>query len=97
LPYGVQHGSAGDKRNASKGSITRNAMGLLADALPEWLKVLKPGGAIALAWNLFLIPRGDMDALFARHGLAVPEETKGKFAHRVDQAIHRDFIVGVKA
>jgi tRNA G10 N-methylase Trm11 len=88
LPYGVQHKSGK--------STTRNAMGLLTEALPAWLKILKPGGVMVLAWNLFLIPRAQMEALFARHGLHMPEETKDGFAHRVDQAINRDLIVGVK-
>jgi SAM-dependent methyltransferase len=94
LPYGVQHGSNTAKK--TKGGITRNAMGLLTEALPEWLKVLKPGGVVALAWNLFLIPREEMDMLFESHGLTLPEETKNVFAHRVDQAINRDLIIGVK-
>jgi tRNA G10 N-methylase Trm11 len=94
LPYGVQHGSK-EKQGKQK-SITRNAMGMLSLALPEWMKVLKPGGAVALAWNLFLISRNEMEDLFLKHGLIMPEETKDGFAHRVDQAINRDFIVGVK-
>jgi SAM-dependent methyltransferase len=98
LPYGVQHGSTATsvKKDKAKGSITRNAMGMLTEALPQWLKVLKTGGVIALAWNLFLIPRSEMDELFIKHGLIIPDETKDKFVHRVDQAINRDFIIGIK-
>jgi SAM-dependent methyltransferase len=95
LPYGVQHGSSSSHKK-QKGPITRNAFALLAEALPQWLKVLKPGGAVALAWNLFLIPRADMEDLFCQQGLTLPPETKEGFAHRVDQAINRDFIIGVK-
>lgn len=93
LPYGVQHGSG-----SKKGGITRNAMGLLTEALPEWMKVLMPGGVVTLAWNLFLIPRAEMEALFTAHGLLLPQdEAYSQLAHRVDQAIERDIIVGIKA
>ncbi|MCL2604209.1 MAG: hypothetical protein FWD90_07000 [Defluviitaleaceae bacterium] len=93
LPYGVQHSSKDNKKTQS--GFTRNAMGLLKEALPIWLKVLKPGGVIALSWNLFLITRKEMDELFAAHGLAVPESVASlDFTHRVDQAIERDVIVG---
>lgn len=92
LPYGVQHGS--DK---NKGGITRNAMGMLTEALPEWVKVLKPGGVVVLAWNLYLIPRTEMETLFIKHGLELPGDALfTQFAHRVDQAIERDLIVAVK-
>jgi len=92
LPYGVKHGA---KKKPQEAGLTRNAMGLLKDALPEWIKVLKPGGVIALAWNLFLINRGEMENLFAKHGITVPEGIKDlDFSHRLDQATHRDLILG---
>jgi len=96
LPYGIQHGA--DDKNKSKGrSITRNASGLLNEALPEWSKVLKKGGTIALAWNLFLIPRSEMENILIAHGFKLPEEDLYKqIPHRVDQAIERDVIVGCK-
>ena len=88
LPYGVQHSS---KKPGTAG-FTRNATGLLAEALPGWAKVLKPGGVIVLAWNLFLIPRATMEELLTSHGFAVKD--KGvNFAHWVDNAINRDIIV----
>lgn len=95
LPYGVQHASRETKK--PRNGFTRNALGLLSEALPEWVKVLKPGGVVVLAWNLFLIPRADMEALFITHGLILPtEEPLRQLAHRVDQAIERDVMVGVK-
>lgn len=97
LPYGVQHGSHDQthKKNP-RGGFTRNALGMLTEALPEWLKVLKPGGVVVLAWNLFLIPRTEMESLFTAHGLALPQEDLFRqLSHRVDQAIDRDVIVGV--
>ena len=91
LPYGVQHNA---KKKPQGGGQSRNAMGLLKEAMPGWVKVLKPGGAIALAWNLFLIDREEMAGLYAEHGLKVCEGLE--FAHRLDQATHRDLMVGVK-
>jgi len=93
LPYGVQHSSKDNKKPQS--GFTRNALGLLKEALPGWLKVLRPGGMIVLSWNLFLITRKEMTDLFAARGLTVPESLAAlDFTHRVDQAIERDVIVG---
>ncbi|MCL2203564.1 MAG: hypothetical protein FWB88_06465 [Defluviitaleaceae bacterium] len=89
LPYGVQHASK-DKKQPHGGGFTRNALGLLKEALPGWLGVLKPGGTMVLAWNLFLIPREEMEGLLTAHGLSLPETPD--FSHRVDQAIQRDVI-----
>jgi len=97
LPYGVQHGSKtekGGKKPQKGGAITRNALGLISEAMPGWVRVLKPGGVIVLAWNLFLISRDEMAGLLERHGFMVPE-LGVDFSHRVDQAIDRDLIVGV--
>jgi len=99
LPYGVHHGA---KKSPKEAGLTRNALGLIKEALPGWLKVLKPGGVVVLAWNLFLIDRVDMVALFTQHGLTVPESPGATgtiagldFSHRLDQATHRDLICGV--
>ncbi|MCL2286548.1 MAG: SAM-dependent methyltransferase [Firmicutes bacterium] len=97
LPYGVQHGSktgAGKKQKPQGSAITRNALGLISEAMPGWVRVLKPGGVIVLAWNLFLITREEMAELLTEHGFTVPD-TEVDFSHRVDQAIDRDLIVGV--
>jgi SAM-dependent methyltransferase len=91
LPYGVQHGSKA--KQDKPGQFTRNALTLVEEALPVWLKLLKPGGVIVLAWNLFLIPRAELVRLFESRGLSIPEGIDG-FKHRVDQAIERDIIVG---
>ena len=95
LPYGVQHSSTDSHRKNH--SFTRNAFGLISEAMLGWTKVLKPGGTIVLAWNLFLIPRAQIAQLMASHGLIIPENADAiNFAHRVDQAIDRDLIVGIK-
>lgn len=96
LPYGVQHGSKTDKRPVNA-NITRNPSNLIKEALPGWVKCLKPGGVVVLAWNLFLLPRENMLSLFEENGLKLPETSATlNFAHRVDQAIERDIIIGVK-
>jgi len=93
LPYGVQHGA---KKKPQEAGLTRNALGLVKEAIPGWIKVLKPGGVVVLAWNLFLIPREEMEQVFADNRLVVPEGLAGlDFSHRLDQATHRDLILGV--
>jgi SAM-dependent methyltransferase len=96
LPYGVQHGSktAGNKKKPQGGAITRNALGLMTEAMPGWVRVLKPGGVIVLAWNLFLIPRQEMADLLTQNGFILPD-VGVDFSHRVDQAIDRDLMVGI--
>ena len=91
LPYGVQHSA---KKKPQGGGFTRNALELVREAMPGWVKVLKPGGVVTLAWNLFLIDRDEMAQLFAANGLVVQDGPD--FSHRLDQATHRDLMVGVK-
>lgn len=95
LPYGVQHGSITDSRQSS--SPTRNPSELLTACLKSWHDVLKRGGAIALAWNTFVLPKAEMSALLERYGFTVM--TGGAYEaleHRVDHAIKRDVIVARK-
>jgi len=94
LPYGVHHGSKTNKKPQSS-AITRNAMGLISEAMPGWVRVLKPGGVIVLAWNLFLISKAEMSELLGNHGFVVPNPGVD-LSHRVDQAIDRDLIIGIK-
>lgn len=90
LPYGVQHGSKGGKTES------RNALPLLKAALPGWHKVLKPGAALVLAWNLFLIDRDEMEDALESGGFEPDHSQRAAFVHRVDQAIKRDLIVAIK-
>jgi len=90
LPYGVQH-TAKNKTPNQSGS--RNAIALLQEAMPIWMQVLKPGGVIVLAWNLFLIKREEMEQLFIQNGLDVKITD---FSHRLDQATHRDLIIATR-
>lgn len=94
LPYGVQHGNNPQQTGKSK---TRNPKELLADAIPEWKKVLYPGGVIVLAWNSHLASPRSLQTIFETNGMEVlTEEVYGMFVHQVDRAIKRDVIVARK-
>ena len=61
-PYGVQHGSrSGD-------GLDRSPLELLREALPGWVRLLRPGGAVGIAVNLRTCPRADALALLADGG-----------------------------
>jgi len=90
-PYGVQHGSRAGS------ALSRNPADLLADALPVWAELLRSGGAVGIAWNTHLARREQLAALLADCGFQVLDAPPYlDFAHRVDQAIHRDLIVARK-
>jgi SAM-dependent methyltransferase len=92
LPYGVQHGSqpAGER-------LARGPAGLLRQALPVWLDLLKPGGAMALAWNRNTLARPALADLVVGAGFEVrAADGDDAFLHRVDRAILRDVLVAVR-
>jgi len=94
LPYGVQHGNV---TNEKQSSLTRNPSELLAACLPAWTDVLKPGGAIVLAWNTNVLQKNAIGQIFDKCGLSVRDEPAySGFSHRVDQSIVRDIIVANK-
>ncbi|MEO3783059.1 SAM-dependent methyltransferase [Actinocorallia sp. B10E7] len=87
-PYGVQHGA----RNRE--SLTRSPLELLTRALPGWVRLLRPGGAVGISWNTHVTSREDALAALAEAGLEpLDEGPYRRFRHRVDQAIVRDVIV----
>jgi SAM-dependent methyltransferase len=91
-PYGVQHGS----RTAAKG-LARSPLELLADAVPGWTRLLRPGGALGIAWNTHVAHRDQAAAILAGAGLeTIDSRPYREFRHRVDQAILRDIIVARK-
>lgn len=94
LPYGVQHGNVtGEKR----GSLTRSPKELVQSCLPAWKTVLKPGGALALAWNTHVFPKVQFAALLEEGGFEVLlDGPYDRFSHRVDNSIMRDIIVARK-
>lgn len=94
LPYGVQHGNVTQEKQSS---LTRNPSELLSACLPVWREVLKPGGALALAWNSHLLSHEGMEQLLEKNGFSVKkEDCYRQFEHRVDQSILRDVVVAVK-
>jgi SAM-dependent methyltransferase len=91
-PYGVQHGSHG-----GEGGLQRRPLELLREALPGWVRVLRPGGAVGIAVNTHTCPRDQALALLADVGLEPRDDTAFRgFGHRVDRAIERDRVVARK-
>jgi SAM-dependent methyltransferase len=84
-PYGVAHGS-----HTGQGR-TRSPLELLRAAVPVWVQLLAPGGALGISWNTHVAGRAEAAAVLKEHGLDVVEYPD--LAHRVDQAIHRDILV----
>jgi SAM-dependent methyltransferase len=91
-PYGVQHGS----RSAASG-LSRRPLDLLRAAVPVWATLLRPGGAVGIAWNTLVAPRAEAAEVLATAGLEPVESPPyQRFKHRVDQAIVRDILVARK-
>ncbi|KNX37511.1 TRM11 family SAM-dependent methyltransferase [Luteipulveratus halotolerans] len=89
-PYGVQHGSHGDR-------IARNPLELLDSALPGWVRALRTGGAVGLSYNRHVAPPHELADLLEQHGLTVVgDPADDTFRHRVDASIDRDVIVARK-
>lgn len=86
LPYGVVHGSR------TGGKLQRGPLELLTEALPAWVELIRPGGALGLSWNTHVAPREQALELLADAGLQ-PVEPELGFEHRVDQAINRDIVL----
>ena len=90
-PYGVQHGSR------SGGRLARSPIDLLREAVPVWTEVLRPGGAMGIAWNTHVADRDDALAVLADAGLEPLDDGPYRgFLHRVDQAIQRDVLLARK-
>jgi SAM-dependent methyltransferase len=90
-PYGVQHGSR------SGGRLARSPLDLLREAVPVWVEVLRPGGAMGIAWNTHVAGREEALAVLADAGLQPRDDGPYRaLEHRVDQAIQRDVLVARK-
>jgi SAM-dependent methyltransferase len=92
LPYGVQHAN-----RAGPGRVSRSPDELLRAALPVWVELLRPGGAIGLSWNLRTLDRERLHELVVGAGLhprRPPDDQS--FVHRVDRSITRDLLVATK-
>ena len=87
LPYGVQHTSR-------QGGALTPLEKMLASALPAYARALKKGGAIALSFNTFTLPRKAVVQSMEQAGLTVLTEAPyADFAHWVEQAVNRDMVV----
>jgi SAM-dependent methyltransferase len=87
-PYGVAHGSH------TGGGRSRDPLALLRAAVPVWVRLLRPGGALGLSWNTYVAKRADAAQVLAEHGLSVVDGPGYlDVEHRVDQAINRDVLV----
>jgi hypothetical protein len=88
LPYGVHHGSRGGS------GLSRRPLELLHDALPVWRTVLRPGSAMAMAWNTRTLEREAFLQALESAGLEPIDAGENMdFAHQVDSSITRDVIV----
>ena len=89
-PYGVQHAS-----RAGSSARARSPVALLEQALPVWTRLLRPGGAVGIAWNTLVAPRAELVHLFGAAGLQPLDEGPYRdLTHRVDSSIVRDVVVG---
>jgi hypothetical protein len=90
LPYGVQHSSTGASEFVKIDSLLYNSVG-------GWVKTLKKGGTIVIAYNNFTLKREQLDKILTGHGLTVfSEGVYTQFEHWVEQAVNRDIIVAKK-
>jgi tRNA G10 N-methylase Trm11 len=88
-PYGVTHGSYDDA-----GGISRRPLDLLERAVPQWLNLLKNGGALGLSWNTKVAKRELAEDILLANGMEIVRYED--LSHRVDQSIERDVLVARK-
>lgn len=75
----------------------QSSQDLLQQALPAWVKVLRPGGSLGLTWDLSSLPREAMSLQLSRAGLKVLDEAPySDFVHQVGAAARRDLVVAQK-
>jgi tRNA G10 N-methylase Trm11 len=90
---GVRGGDGGVRG----GALSRRPLDLLTAAVPGWVELLRPGGAVGISWNVHGASREDAAQVLADAGLDVCEGGAYEgFRHRVDQAIIRDILVARK-
>lgn len=89
LPYGVVHGSIHED-----GGMSRSPLDLLERAVPQWVTLLRTGGALGLSWNLKVAKRALAEDILLANGLELVPQAE--LSHRVDQGIERDVIIARK-
>ena len=91
LPYGVQHAP---RENGAMSSLAR----LVERVLPGCVRALKPGGAVAFAFNLNTLRRAEVATHMESAGLEVMSQPPyDDFSHWVEQAVERDVVIARKA
>ncbi len=86
LPYGVQHAP---RQESAEDRFSE----FLPRLLPAWKSVLKPGGMIALSFNVFTLKRSAvLSALVEAGFLPVEEPAFQNLEHPVEQAVRRDVV-----
>jgi Putative RNA methylase family UPF0020 len=88
-PYGVAHGSV-----TEEGGLSRRPLDLLERAVPQWVLLLRAGGALGLSWNTKVAKRELAEDILAANGLEIV--VLPDLSHRVDQGIERDVVVARK-
>ncbi len=88
LPYGVQHAP-------KEGRALSSIEGLLRSALPAWREALRMGGALAVSFNTYTLPRPAVLAAVKDAGLE-PIADAPDFEHWVEQAVQRDLVLAKK-
>ena len=90
LPYGVQHAP---RQGGKPVSIAK----LLEEAMSAYARALKPGGAIAISFNTYTLPKHTVAEAMRRVGLNVLDEAPyDDFSHWVEQAVNRDLVIARK-
>ncbi len=89
-PYGIAHGSHDDE-----GGVSRRPLDLLERAVPQWVSLLRPGGALGLSWNTKVAQRELAEDILIANGLEIV--AYDDLSHRVDQGIERDVVVARKS
>lgn len=87
LPYGVQHAP-------QEGRRTETFQQVMKRALPSWHAALRPGGAIALSFNVLTLRKDALAQMLADAGFTpLLDAPYHDFEHFVETAVTRDFIV----
>ncbi len=81
LPYGVQHFTT---------RKTRNPLAVVDESADAWVRSLRPGGHLVLAFNRYQPRREELAAVFERAGLLALDFHA---AHRMSESIVRDILV----
>ena len=68
----------------------RSPLNVLRECAPVWVKAMKKGGSMVLAFNSFIPKRQEMVEVFQSQGLNL---TPLAFEHRVSESIRRELVV----